>query len=653
MPPRGNLWEHLPQVQSSKPLAPYSQDWLQLRTTDHFVLDHAEPALSALFKGTALVPGSILTKGTLAEADAFLSRPNFKKPRKLWMCSDFFHHCALSQLEYSNHEDDSDSNSPKPVDHSLKARCCLVESLNLRSVFDSHYDCVSQSLLFNDAALRHDQTFWCLYAIPVWHGSLSLIDRWTFPTYIPKTGLHHNVLMRCLTGGFTAVLITALGLSPNCCSEAKVARSLLFGDDSALVRRELDEDESATPFDTGRTSNHEPLLNTAHYCKVHPTSYWWHAGALEKFGSPVVFEQRETTAMSAHTKRPNGGRVMVVDAGGGTIDISSYGKSGPDSKSFEEVAAPQCKLRGSIFVTLRARAYLEGNLGLAKYQVWGVPYCTPSFLSTLSYAGVPQWIPGSPSQLSILDLLLRRPSGLAKPRREAWIFPISPQLRNCISQGIRTLQQLGSCKEVLKLTLVRMARGRSNHLNPKARASRGHQDRQDPVVLPALCRKSPKKDLDEPSALPSREWLTIQIYKTKEECHLLREEMRRVKTYFKYRADEWLALAGSSYSAEDEGRRAYAAKLRRYYHKHPQRSHYYMYSPKNLLKLKDNTQSAPQYKEAESVSDVATPDEEHNSKQARVEESGGEKNDAEEEYGDQAMAKGGRGRLIWTSRQYS
>ncbi|TFK64300.1 hypothetical protein BDN72DRAFT_901684 [Pluteus cervinus] len=35
-------------------------------------------------------------------------------------------------------------------------------------------------------------------------------------------------------------------------------------------------------------------------------------------------------------------RVMVVDAGGGTIDISSYGKTGPDSKSFEEVAAPQC-----------------------------------------------------------------------------------------------------------------------------------------------------------------------------------------------------------------------------------------------------------------------------------------------------------------------
>ncbi|TFK64296.1 hypothetical protein BDN72DRAFT_802291 [Pluteus cervinus] len=58
----------------------------------------------------------------------------------------------------------------------------------------------------------------------------------------------------------------------------------------------------------------------------------------------------------------NGGRVMVVDAGGGTIDISSYGNSGPDSKSFEEVAAPQCKLRGSIFVTLRARAYLEDYL---------------------------------------------------------------------------------------------------------------------------------------------------------------------------------------------------------------------------------------------------------------------------------------------------
>ncbi|TFK58945.1 hypothetical protein BDN72DRAFT_781409 [Pluteus cervinus] len=51
-----------------------------------------------------------------------------------------------------------------------------------------------------------------------------------------------------------------------------------------------------------------------------------------------------------------------------------------------------------------------------------------------------------------------------------------------------------------------------------------------------------------------------RAHRWQEECHLLKEEMRRVKTYFKYRADEWLALAAASYNAEDEGRRAYAAR---------------------------------------------------------------------------------------------
>ena len=41
----------------------------------------------------------------------------------------------------------------------------------------------------------------------------------------------------------------------------------------------------------------------------------------------------------------NGEGVVIVDAGGGTIDISSYSKSVGEAKArFEEVAAPQCKI---------------------------------------------------------------------------------------------------------------------------------------------------------------------------------------------------------------------------------------------------------------------------------------------------------------------
>jgi hypothetical protein len=67
--------------------------------------------------------------------------------------------------------------------------------------------------------------------------------------------------------------------------------------------------------------------------------------------------------------------VVIVDAGGGTIDISSYSRN--QTESFEEIAAPQCSFiffttlktsahyipgyfHGSVFVTFHAREFLEG-----------------------------------------------------------------------------------------------------------------------------------------------------------------------------------------------------------------------------------------------------------------------------------------------------
>jgi hypothetical protein len=72
-----------------------------------------------------------------------------------------------------------------------------------------------------------------------------------------------------------------------------------------------------------------------------------------------------------------GDGVVIVDAGGGTIDISSYsGKTSASIMTFEEVAAPQCSLsifpmlcnsktdpalghfHGSVFVNIQARLFL-------------------------------------------------------------------------------------------------------------------------------------------------------------------------------------------------------------------------------------------------------------------------------------------------------
>ena len=45
---------------------------------------------------------------------------------------------------------------------------------------------------------------------------------------------------------------------------------------------------------------------------------------------------------------------MIVDAGGGTVDISSY--SGDQKENFEEIAAPQCPF---VDITLKIVDFLS------------------------------------------------------------------------------------------------------------------------------------------------------------------------------------------------------------------------------------------------------------------------------------------------------
>ncbi|KAG1846570.1 hypothetical protein DFJ58DRAFT_705635 [Suillus subalutaceus] len=52
--------------------------------------------------------------------------------------------------------------------------------------------------------------------------------------------------------------------------------------------------------------------------------------------------------------------VVIVDAGGGTIDVSAYHMA--TAPSFEEIAPAECRLQGSIFVSRRAKAMLREKL---------------------------------------------------------------------------------------------------------------------------------------------------------------------------------------------------------------------------------------------------------------------------------------------------
>ncbi|KAF9465196.1 hypothetical protein BDZ94DRAFT_1307345 [Collybia nuda] len=71
--------------------------------------------------------------------------------------------------------------------------------------------------------------------------------------------------------------------------------------------------------------------------------------------------------MTDDMKKGNG--VLIVDAGGGTVDISAYAPSASSRGfSFAETAPPQCHFQGSIFVTSRARTFLQSLLRGSKFS---------------------------------------------------------------------------------------------------------------------------------------------------------------------------------------------------------------------------------------------------------------------------------------------
>ncbi|KAJ3549688.1 hypothetical protein NMY22_g781 [Coprinellus aureogranulatus] len=77
----------------------------------------------------------------------------------------------------------------------------------------------------------------------------------------------------------------------------------------------------------------------------------------------LVTEGEASLHFSIHNGLPRGAirggeGVVIIDAGGGTIDISAYSKAGTATK-FEEVAASRCHFHGSIYVSIHARIFLE------------------------------------------------------------------------------------------------------------------------------------------------------------------------------------------------------------------------------------------------------------------------------------------------------
>ncbi|KAJ3981519.1 hypothetical protein F5890DRAFT_1575086 [Lentinula detonsa] len=73
--------------------------------------------------------------------------------------------------------------------------------------------------------------------------------------------------------------------------------------------------------------------------------------------------------------------IIVVDAGGGTIDLSAYSVSDPDTNTFEEITPSECCFSGSIFVTEEARSYFEDKLYGTRFEE-DIPRITECFDQT-------------------------------------------------------------------------------------------------------------------------------------------------------------------------------------------------------------------------------------------------------------------------------
>ncbi|RXW14414.1 hypothetical protein EST38_g11441 [Candolleomyces aberdarensis] len=69
----------------------------------------------------------------------------------------------------------------------------------------------------------------------------------------------------------------------------------------------------------------------------------------------------------------HGEGIIVVDAGGGTIDISAYSKKTETNAEtgidlFEEISIPQCHFHGSVFVSINAQLFLDEHLRDSDYH---------------------------------------------------------------------------------------------------------------------------------------------------------------------------------------------------------------------------------------------------------------------------------------------
>ncbi|KAI6169017.1 hypothetical protein EDD17DRAFT_1465265 [Pisolithus thermaeus] len=132
--------------------------------------------------------------------------------------------------------------------------------------------------------------------------------------------------------------------------------------------------------------------------------------------------------------------VLIVDAGGGTIDISAYSRNlaAKEKNTFEEIAAAQCFFQGSIYVTNRARRFIESRLNGSKFQ-GNIKYIVNEFdkRSKLTFRNKPLYVPANTQErddklgirLGALRLDKEDVAGFFKPSIDCIVNAVKEQRR--------------------------------------------------------------------------------------------------------------------------------------------------------------------------------------------------------------------------------
>ncbi|KAI5982477.1 hypothetical protein EDD15DRAFT_2377772 [Pisolithus albus] len=85
--------------------------------------------------------------------------------------------------------------------------------------------------------------------------------------------------------------------------------------------------------------------------------------ASDSFSTPIAC----TDDCEVEDVTPGYKGVAILDAGGGTVDMSVYSMSLSPSVSVEEIAPAECRLQGSVFVTVRAQQFLKSKLANSQF----------------------------------------------------------------------------------------------------------------------------------------------------------------------------------------------------------------------------------------------------------------------------------------------